>query len=254
MLWGDENMTERHRPLIFAHRGASGYAPENTMASFVKAVELGTDGFELDVQLTADGELVVIHDEWLERVSNGTGFVRDQTLEQLRELNFNKTFPQYGPQQIPLLKEVLEIVKETGIMVNIELKTGIFHYPGIVEKTLQLVEDMDLRDKVIYSSFNHQTCVDIREQQPDAYVGFLYDDGIIDVRQYVKAHGGDAIHPAFYMLQYPEHVAEARKRGLDINTWTVNEPEHIEMACQLGVDIIITNYPDRAKDIVKKYK
>lgn len=254
MLWGDENMTERHHPLVFAHRGASGYAPENTMASFEKAVELGTDGFELDVQLTADGELVVIHDEWLERVSDGSGYVKDYTYEQLKQLNFNKNFPQYGPQQIPLLKEVLRLVKKAGIKVNIELKTGVFHYPGIVEKTLQLVEEMGLKDSVIYSSFNHQTCVDIKKIQPDAYVGFLYDDGIIDVRKYVKEHGGDAIHPAFYMLQYPEHAIEAKKLGLEINTWTVNEPAHIELACQLGVDIIITNYPDRALEIVKKHK
>ena len=247
-------MKDKQHPLVFAHRGASGYAPENTMASFEKAVELGTDGFELDVQLTADGELVVIHDEWLGRVSNGTVYVKDYTYEQLKQFNFNKTFPQYGPQQIPLLKEVLQLVRKAGIMVNIELKTGIFHYPGIVEKTLQLVDEMGLRDSVIYSSFNHQTCVDIKKIQPDAYVGFLYDDGIIDVRQYVKDHGGDAIHPAFYMLQYPEHAIEAKKLGLEINTWTVNEPEHIEMACKLGVDIIITNYPDRAREIVKRYK
>ncbi len=93
MLKGDESMKDKQHPLVFAHRGASGYAPENTMASFEKAVELGTDGFELDVQLTADGELVVIHDEWLERVSNGTGFVKDYTYEQLKRFNFNKTFP-----------------------------------------------------------------------------------------------------------------------------------------------------------------
>ena len=247
-------MTERHHPLVYAHRGASGYAPENTMVSFEKAVELGTDGIELDVQLTKDGQLVVIHDEWLERVSDGTGFVKDYTLEQLRQFNFNKTFPEYGRQPIPLLEDVLELVRKSGIMVNIELKTGIFHYPGIVEKTMRLVDEMGIKNQVIYSSFNHQTCVDIRKRQPDAYVGFLYDDGFLDVRQYVKDHGGDAIHPAFYMLQYPEHAIEAKKLGLEINTWTVNEPLHIEMACQLGVDIIITNYPDRALEIVKNHK
>ena len=247
-------MTEKKHPLVFAHRGASGYAPENTLVSFEKALEMGADGYELDVQLTKDGEIVVVHDEWLERLTDGKGFVKDYTLEELRELNFNKTFPQYGVQRIPTLKEVFELVKDSDLEVNVELKTGIFEYPGIVEKVLALVDEMNMKDRVIYSSFNHYTCVKIRELQPDARIGFLYGDVFIDVEQYVKDHGGDAIHPAFYLLQDPVHAMTANKLGLQINTWTVNEPAHMEMCCQLGVDIIITNYPDKALEIVKKYK
>ena len=247
-------MTEKKHPLVFAHRGASGYAPENTLVSFEKALEMGADGYELDVQLTKDGEIVVVHDEWLERLTDGKGFVKDYTLEELRKLNFNKTFPQYGVQRIPTLKEVFELVKDTDLEVNVELKTGIFEYPGIVDKVLALVDEMNMKDRVIYSSFNHYTCVKIRELQPDARIGFLYGDVFIDVEQYVKDHGGDAIHPAFYLLQDPVHAITAKKLGLQINTWTVNEPAHMDMCCQLGVDIIITNYPDKALEIVKKYK
>ena len=183
-------MTNKKHPLVFAHRGASGYAPENTIVSFKKAMELGADGFELDVQLTKDGEIVVIHDEWLERLTDGKGFVRDYTLEQLRELNFNKNFPEYGIQRVRTLKEVYELVKDSDIEINVELKTGIFDYPGIVEKVLALAEEMNMKDRVIYSSFNHYTCVKIRELLPDARIGFLYGDVFIEVEQYVKEHGG----------------------------------------------------------------
>ena len=232
---------------IYAHRGASGwdkqYAPENTMPAFEKAVAMGADGVELDVQLTKDGEIVVIHDEWLERLTDGKGFVRDYTLEQLRELNFNKNFPEYGIQRVRTLKEVYELVKDSDIEINVELKTGIFDYPGIVEKVLALAEEMNMKDRVIYSSFNHYTCVKIRELLPDARIGFLYGDVFIEVEQYVKEHGGDAIHPAFYLLQDPIHVRKAKQLGLEINTWTVNEEEDFRNLEKLGIDIAIGNYP-----------
>ena len=247
-------MSERNYPLVYAHRGACGYAPENTMASFRKAMEQGADGFELDVQMTKDGEVVVVHDEYLERVSDGKGFVKDYTLEQLRKMNFNRQFPEYGFQQIPTLKEVLDLLKPTDLGLNIELKTNVFHYDGIIDKVFTLVEESGMKDRIIYSSFNHETCVEIRNRQKDAYVGFLYADGFLDVEEYVKNHGGNALHPAFYLLQDMRSVRKARQLGLDINAWVINEPEHLEMACQRKLNIIITNYPDRALNIVKKYK
>ena len=245
-------MIKKNHPMVLAHRGASGYAPENTLASFRKGMELGADGFELDIQLTKDGEIVVIHDEWLERVSDGKGFVKDYTFEELRQLNFNKTFPEYGPQQIPTLREVYELIKDTDLVVDVELKTGIINYPNLVEKALKLAEETGMKDRVFYSSFNHYTCMEIKKQDPDAYVGFLYGDVFIDVEQYVKDHGGDAIHPAFYLLQDPIHARKAKELGLEINTWTVNELEHMKMCLMLGVDTIITNYPDRALNLLKE--
>ena len=238
--------------MVLAHRGASGYAPENTLASFRKAIQLGADGFELDVQLTKDGEIVVIHDEWLERVSDGKGFVKDYTLEELRKLNFNKNFPECGFQQIPTLREVYELIKDTDHVIDVELKTGIFDYPNIVEKVLKLTDEMGLKDRIFYSSFNHYTCVEIKKQEPEAYVGFLYGDVYIDVERYVKEHDGDAIHPAFYLLRDPVHARKAKELGLEINTWTVNEIEHMKMCLMLGVDTIITNYPDKALGLLKE--
>ena len=116
---------------VWAHRGASAYAPENTISAFRKAAEMKADGVELDIQLSKDGELVVIHDETVDRVSDRKGFVRDFTLRELQEIDVSRPIPGFGFERIPTLSEVLEELKPTGMTVNIECKTGIFFYPGL---------------------------------------------------------------------------------------------------------------------------
>lgn len=126
---------------IFAHRGASHQAPENTLEAFQKAVDQGVDGIELDVQMTKDQVLVVAHDEQLERVSNGKGYLKDHTLQELRALDFSCGHDEYSQVKIPTLAEVLELVKDSDIVLNIELKTSLFWYPGIEDATVQLVQE-----------------------------------------------------------------------------------------------------------------
>ena len=125
---------------VWAHRGASGYAPENTLESFKMAMDMKADGVELDVQLTKDNELVVIHDETIDRTSNKTGFVKDYTLAELKSFNFNNGNEKYEYAQIPTLKEVFQLLKPSNMVINIELKTGVFFYEGIEEKVLKLVK------------------------------------------------------------------------------------------------------------------
>ena len=137
---------------IFAHRGASAYAPENTLEAFSMAMEQGADGIELDVQLTKDGEAVVIHDETIDRVSDGKGYVKDYTLKELKAFSFNNHMETYAGTRIPTLQEVLELVKPGEMKVNIELKTGIFWYPDIEEKVLEIVTKNEMESRVIYSS------------------------------------------------------------------------------------------------------
>ena len=151
---------------IWAHRGASGYAPENTLESFELAIEQKADGIELDVQMTKDGELVVIHDETIDRTGNGTGRVQDHTLKELKALNFNKTHPEYASAKIPTLREVYELVKPSGITVNVEMKTGVYFYPGICGKVLELAEEMGMKERIWYSSFNHSTLVALKKLDP----------------------------------------------------------------------------------------
>ena len=151
---------------VWAHRGASGYAPENTLDAFRKAVEMGADGIELDVQMTKDGELVVIHDETIDRVSNGKGWVKDYTYEELKKFNFNKTHLEYTKEEIPTLEQVYLLIKPTNLTINVEIKTGIVFYPGIEERVLELTERLGMKERVIYSSFNHYTIRKIKELDP----------------------------------------------------------------------------------------
>ena len=238
------------KPLVWAHRGASGYAPENTLAAFQKAVDLDADGVELDIQLTKDDQIVVIHDETIDRTSDGKGWVKDYTLEELRAFNYNRTKPEYKHADIPTMREVFELLKPTGLFINIEIKTGVVFYEKIEEKILALTKEMGMEDRVCYSSFNHYTVTRIHELKPDAEVGFLYADGPIDMPSYGVKHGVNALHPALYNLQYDGFVKECKEKGLKLNVWTVNERPNMEMCCQYGVDAIITNYPDIAKEVV----
>ena len=140
----------------FAHRGFSGKYPENTMLAFEKAVEAGADGIELDVQLTKDGEIVIIHDETIDRTTDGKGFVADYTYEELKKFDASYIYTgKMGFNKIPALREYFEFVKDKNIVTNIELKTGINEYFGIEEKVWGLIKEYNLAEKIIISSFNH---------------------------------------------------------------------------------------------------
>ena len=235
-----------HKPLVWAHRGASGYAPENTLPAFRLAAEMRADGVELDVQMTADGALAVCHDEKTDRTSDRKGWLKDYTLAELKSMDFSNGNAAYEGVRMPTLEEVLELLGPTGLTVNIELKTGIIFYPGIEEKVLDAVRNMRWEDRVIYSSFNHETLRTIRRLAPEARTGVLYADGIADAAAYGRGLGANAMHPAMYNLQYPGFMEACREAGLEVNTWTVNSAEHLRRCAEFGVHAVITNYPDKA--------
>ena len=239
------------KTLVWGHRGAASCAPENTLESFALAQSQGADGIELDIQLTRDGQIVVCHDETLERVSNGSGNVKDHTLSELKVLVFNKTHPEYPGARIPTLQEVYELVKPGRMLVNVELKTGIFHYDGIVDKVLDLTAAAGMEDRVVYSSFNHHTLVELKKKNPQVKTGLLYSDEAIDVHSYAKkVVGADALHPALYHMQDLTYVRKAHSLGLATRVWTVDEEIYIKMLLQMGVEGIITNRPGLARFLV----
>ena len=183
------------KPLIWAHRGASGHAPENTLPAFRMAAEMGADGVELDVQLTKDGKLVVCHDETIDRTSSAKGWIKDYTLAELKALDFSNGNRAYEGVRIPTLEEVLELLNPTGLTVNIEIKTGIVFYKGIEEQLLDLVRNMHWEERVIYSSFNHETLRTLHRLDLDAPLGVLYADGLVDAVRYGRSLGASALHP-----------------------------------------------------------
>lgn len=231
---------------IFAHRGASGYAPENTLAAFRLAEKQGADGIELDVQLTKDGEVVAIHDEKIDRTGTGTGFVRDYTLKELKELSFDNHMEAYKGEKIPTLEEVLELVKPGNMEVNIELKTGIFWYPEIEKKTMEIVKKAGMEDRVIYSSFNHYSVQEVRRLDPEAETAYLYGDVILDVEQYAARTGVQGLHPAVYHLYMSDFLKRYQESGLKVRVWTVNREEDMKYFIEAGLEAVITNYPDTA--------
>ena len=240
--------------LVWAHRGASGYAPENTLEAFQKAIDLKADGIELDVQMTKDGQLVIIHDETVDRVSDGSGWVKDFTYDEIKKLNVNKTFPQYGRVQIPTLEEVYQIVKDTNLQINVELKNGIVFYDKLEERVLELTKKMGLQERVIYSSFNHYSVMKLKKLNPSVQAGFLYEDGYLDMPEYASRHGVEALHPALYNLQYPNFIQDCKRRGIKVRVWTVNEREDMKMICDHGLNAMITNYPDIGRQVVEDYE
>lgn len=221
--------------LVWGHRGASGDAPENTLAAFRLAAEQGADGVELDVQLSADGVPVVIHDETLDRTTDGTGPVKDRTAAELARLDAG------AGEHVPTLAEVLALLAPTGLEVNVELKNSVEPYPGLEAAALDVVRAAGFEDRVWWSTFQHPSLRVLRGLAPDARVGFLHLEALLDPWLYAQRLDGAALHPAWEALQVPGTIEGCREAGVRVHTWTVNTPEALRV-CR-GVDAVITNHP-----------
>ncbi|MDQ7093077.1 glycerophosphodiester phosphodiesterase [Desulfosporosinus sp. PR] len=227
---------------ILGHRGAAGTFPENTLLSFAKALELGVDGLEFDVQLSRDGEVVICHDERVDRTSDGVGWVKDFTLKELKMLNFGVSFGVAAP--LPTLAELLEMTAGKSLILNVEIKTGLIAYPGIVRKVVDLLEKRQVTQDSIISSFEHKTIIEVIRDHPHVPTGLLYDCGMISPWLYAQNLGANYLHP-YYAFASPEMVQESHLRGINVHTWTVDETWEMERVMNSGVDMVITNYPER---------
>lgn len=237
----------RDRPLNFAHRGASHAAPENTLAAFSLAMELGADGIELDVQLSKDGEVVVIHDFVLETTTDGRGAVREHTLDELKALDAGGRFgPEFAGQRIPTLQEVAETVGH-ALLLNVELKTASWRDEGLEEAVGRIIADYGLEERVVVSSFNPLAVNRMRRLQPALARGLLYaPDSPWFLRRPWFRHflDLDALHPHYSMVD-EGFMRWAREKGYHVNVWTADEAGDLRRLVQLGVDVIITNRPER---------
>lgn len=236
---------------ILGHRGASAYAPENTMAAFELALEQGADGVELDVHLSKDGELVVIHDERVDRTTDAKGFVKDYTLAELSCFDASCGKDGFAGARIPTLREVYGLFRNEDRMINVEIKTDMIDYPGICDKLLALEDEMDMNGKILYSSFNHYTVCEMLMKRPSARVGLLYMSIITSPWTYAQSLGACALHPHFItMSRTPEMAAECIRRGLETNVWTVDDPAWMTRLAKQGVTSVITNKPDLARTVL----
>ncbi len=235
-------------PEIWGHRGAYSHAPENTLHAFALAAEMGADGVELDIQLTKDGEIVVIHDETLDRTSDHSGRVCDYTLQELKAFNFNKRgISRPLRMEIPTLSEALELLAPTGLSVNIELKTGYEWYAGIEKKALEIAERLGIFDRIIWSSFNFYSILTIKQLEPLSRTALLCGGGILVTGEICEKAGAEALHCDIRQMRYPGLAEDCRARGVKLRPWTVNDEADFKLAAEYGAHAVITNRIDAAK-------
>jgi glycerophosphoryl diester phosphodiesterase len=235
------------KTLNLGHRGASAYAPENTLTSFNLAFDMGADGVELDVSVTKDRVPVVIHDNRVDRTTDGHGAIAEMTLAEVKRFDAGAFFgAKFRGEKIPTLAEVLGGPGRRGI-VNIELKSGKLPKVGLEASAIaKVIEETQAHERVIISSFNHFALHAIHALDPRLPLGFLYFNRAPLSFPYMKSQPlvqPTALHPRFVVVT-PGFVQWARGRNYKINTWTVDEPDEMRRLISLGVDSIMTNKPD----------
>ncbi|MEY9974976.1 glycerophosphoryl diester phosphodiesterase [Lysinibacillus sp. RC46] len=230
---------------IFAHRGVSAHYPENTMAAFMAASKLPITGIELDVHLTADRELVVIHDETINRTSNVSGYVKDYTLQELRAFDYGSWFSsKFEEERIPTLGDVLELFAGTNHRINIELKTDILPYNGIEALVIKEVAAFQMTERVIISSFNHESIQIVAQRAPYIEKAALFAEILVDFNGYAAQIPADAIHVSL-PTAFRRSIQEALNEGATVRVYTVNDVEQAKQLQQLGVQAIFTDDPEK---------
>ena len=240
---------------IYGHRGSKGDYPENSMLAFKKAIESGVTGMEFDIHMAKDGELVVIHDATLDRTTNGVGFIKDFTIDDIKKFSIGEKYTEFGnydvswnDELVPALDEVLELCKNHDLEVNIELKTYEVSYPGIEEAALRAVGKSGYDpEKVVYSSFHLPTILRIKKIKPDAKIAWLVENFIPMVDDYMETFSLDAIHvDKKLVFGQPRYWQQFAKK---LRVWTVNDEHEMKELIGLDVEAIITDYPQMAKNL-----
>jgi glycerophosphoryl diester phosphodiesterase len=236
--------------LIIAHRGASGNAPENTLAAFRKAVALGATFIETDLHLSRDARFVAIHDATVNRTTNGQGMVHDMTLTDLRKLDAGSWFgSEFTGERIPTLEEILEFCKKNDVVFYLEIKPGAAW--GGEHALIGALRESGEIPRVVVISFDAAIVLNLRKIEPTLMTGLLYDgqienplDKAVEIGARQLAVRGDLVTPAL--------IAQAKKKDLQVVCWTVNHPAHMRMLAAAGVDGIMSDYPERLVAAVRK--
>ena len=236
--------------LAIAHRGASGYAPENTFAAFRRAIALGAGFIETDLQLSRDARLVAIHDATVNRTTNGQGAVHDMTLAELRRLDAGSWFgSEFAGERIPTIEEILEFANKHDVVFYLEMKpSGSW---GGEHALISALRDSREIARTVVISFDPAILAAVRKIEPTLMTGLLFDghipnplDKAIEIGARQLAVRGDLVTPRL--------LKEARGHDLQVVCWTVNHPGHMRLLVQAGVDGIISDYPDRLLELTRR--
>jgi glycerophosphoryl diester phosphodiesterase len=237
------------KPWVIAHRGASGHAPENTMAAFQRAVELGAGFIETDLHLTRDARFVAIHDAALERTTNGRGNVHDFTLHELHRLDAGHWYDRkFMGERIPTLEQILEFSRKHDVVFYLEVKYdaawGMHHaLVGALQKSQDAA-------RTIVISFDPSTLESIRKLDGSLMTGLLVEQAVFDPVQMAVEVGARQLCPRFAMVTR-ELVESAHRADLHVATWTVNEADDMRAMIAAGADGIMTDFPDRLQIVLE---
>jgi glycerophosphoryl diester phosphodiesterase len=237
---------------IFGHRGAAGTHPENTMISFKEAEREGADGIELDVQMSKDGVVVVIHDETLNRTTNKKGWVKNFTADELMCVDASYKFSKkFGFCPIPTLEDVFKWAETNNLIINVELKNGLIEYENLEKKVIELVRHYRFEKRVILSSFNHYSMVKCHQLAPDIETALLFMEGLYKPWNYAKQVGASAIHP-YYPVAKESFVRQSQAAGIEVRPFTINKTDVIKQLMNYQCSAIITDFPEKAVMCKKK--
>lgn len=237
------------QPWIIAHRGASGHAPENTLAAFERAVQLGATFIETDLQLTRDAQFVAMHDAYLDRTTNGHGAVHDHTLVQLRELDAGKWFDrEFMDERIPTLEEILRFASKEDVVFYLEIKYSSAW--GMHQTLVGELAKPENAARTIVISFDPATLDSLRRFEPAIMTGLLVEKARPDPVKTALDAGARQLCPNIGLVT-PELVDQAHRADLQVVTWTVNDVDKMRAAMDAGVDGIMTDLPDRLRAIVE---
>ncbi len=249
-----------NRPLNIAHRGASGLAPENTLAAFEKAIEIGVDRIEMDLRQTIDGEVVILHDKTIMRTTNGWGGVRKLSFKRLRRYSAGSWFHvDFSAEKVPTLRETLELVNGRTTLL-LEIKEGSPYHPNIERNIIKIINEYDAHDWCIVQSFNDGVLKNFRElpnlhsDVQKLFAAFIpvapfYGGSRFSYKRLGRYDFAQEVN-INYKYVSPLVVRKVHQMGKKVNVWTVNEPQNLQKYVEMGVDGIITNYPDRLKKIL----
>ena len=237
------------KPWVIAHRGASGHAPENTLAAFQRAVELGAQFIETDLHLTRDARFVAIHDDVVQRTTNGKGRVRDLTLNELRELDAGKWFDRdFSGEKVPTLEEVLEFGRAQDVVFYLEIK---FERDWGMDRALvAALQAADAAPRTVVISFDAAAVDEVRRRDTSLMTGLLVEDPRVDALKAATDAGARQICVRYDQISH-ELCSRARRAGLPLVTWTVNEADEMRAAIGIGVDGIMTDLPDRLRALLE---
>jgi len=236
--------------LAIAHRGASGYAPENTFAAFRKAVAMGAAFIETDLQLSRDARFVAIHDPTVNRTTNGQGSVNEMTLADLRRLDAGSWFgSEFAGERIPTIEEILEFSRKHDVVFYLEMKpSGAW---GGEHALISALRDAGEIARTVVISFDPVILASVRKIEPTLMTGLLYEGQIQDPIERALEIGARQLAVRGDLVT-PRLLREARERDLQVVCWTVNHPAHMRLLVEAGVDGLISDYPDRLLELTRR--